>query len=215
MPAIPDEVCHKTQASCARERGSVSLAPVSADRYVTLAGRGRKVSAVCKALGLARRNVHRLRTRPKKWIDARPETGKRQRRQGAGLKAQITELPTFGYQRTCALVNRHPANTGAPRVNAKHVYRVVVGHALLLPNAPRRRQSSRPHEGQGKWRSRTAMCAGVLTASSSSATRVSRSRQPSPKTAATARSWTSGLGRARDCRASCRVRCSSKPWRSA
>jgi transposase InsO family protein len=33
------------------------------------------------------------------------------------------------------------------RVNAKRVYRVMADHALLLPKVPRRRQSSRPHEG--------------------------------------------------------------------
>lgn len=64
------------------------------------------------------------------------------------IKAQITELPTYGYRRACALVNRHRANTGAPRVNAKRTYRVMAAHALLLPKAPRRRQSSRPHEGK-------------------------------------------------------------------
>jgi putative transposase len=32
-------------------------------------------------------------------------------------------------------------------VNPKRVYQVMAAHALLLPKAPRRRQSSRPHEG--------------------------------------------------------------------
>ena len=108
------------------------------------------MKAVCQALGLARSNVHRLLTRPGNWIDART-----QRPADVSdatlldeLKAQITELPTYGYRRACALVNRHRANTGAARVNAKRVYRVMAGHALLLPKAPRRRQSSRPHEGK-------------------------------------------------------------------
>jgi len=35
------------------------------------------------------------------------------------IKAQITELPTYGYRRACALVNRQRAQAGAPRVNAK------------------------------------------------------------------------------------------------
>ena len=108
------------------------------------------MKAVCQALGLARSNVHRLLTRPDNWIDART-----QRPADVSdatlldeIKAQITELPTYGYRRACALVNRHRANTGAARVNAKRVYRVMAGHALLLPKAPRRRQSSRPHEGK-------------------------------------------------------------------
>ena len=108
------------------------------------------MKAVCQALGLARSNVHRLRTRPENWIDAR--TQRPAKLSDATLldeiKAQITELPTYGYRRACALVNRYRANTGAARVNAKRVYRVMAGHALLLPKAPRRRQSSRPHEGK-------------------------------------------------------------------
>ena len=44
-------------------------------------------------------------------------------------------------------MNRHREGTGAPRVNAKHAYRVMAVNALLLPKAPRRRQSSRPHSG--------------------------------------------------------------------
>ena len=64
------------------------------------------------------------------------------------IKAQITELPTYGYRRAGALVNRQRASEGAARVNAKRVYRVMAGNSLLLPKAPRRRQSSRPHEGK-------------------------------------------------------------------
>ena len=64
------------------------------------------------------------------------------------IKAQITDLPTYGYRRACALLNRHWADAGALRVNAKRVYRVMASHSLLLPKAPRRRQSSRPHEGK-------------------------------------------------------------------
>lgn len=110
------------------------------------------MKAVCAALGLARSNILRLQARPQDWVDGRT--------QGAAaaddaalleeIKAQITELPTYGYRRACALVNRQRANAGAPRVNAKRVYRVMAGNALLLPKAPRRRQSSRPHEGMNR-----------------------------------------------------------------
>ncbi|MDQ0570040.1 putative transposase [Variovorax paradoxus] len=91
-----------------------------------------------------------MQARPESWIDAR--TRRTAPASAVALldeiKAQITELPTYGYRRACALVNRHRATIGAPRVNAKRVYRVMSGHALLLPKAPRRRQSSRPHEGK-------------------------------------------------------------------
>ena len=42
-------------------------------------------------------------------------------------------------------LNRQRAARGAPRVNPKPVYRVMAQAALLLPKAPRRRQSARTH----------------------------------------------------------------------
>ena len=45
------------------------------------------------------------------------------------------------------VVNRKRAGIGVQRVNAKRVYRVMAGNALLLPRAPRRTQSSRAHTG--------------------------------------------------------------------
>ena len=61
------------------------------------------------------------------------------------LRQEIAELLSYGYRRACALVNERTAN-GAARVNAKRVYRVMAGAGLLLPRAPRRRQSARTHE---------------------------------------------------------------------
>jgi putative transposase len=90
------------------------------------------MTAVCQALGLARSNVHALRARPASWVD---------------IREQITELPSYGYRRACALVNRKRTITGGQRVNPKRAYRVMAGHALLLPKSPRRPQSSRAHTG--------------------------------------------------------------------
>ena len=104
---------------------------------------------VCEALGLARSNVHLLKTRLPSWADGRT------RREPVGdeqlladIRAQITELPSYGYRRACALVNRQRANVGTPRVNAKRVYRVMANNGLLLPKAPRRPVSSRRHDGR-------------------------------------------------------------------
>lgn len=104
---------------------------------------------VCEALGLARSNVHLLKTRQPSWVDGRT------RRLPAGdeqlladIRAQITELPSYGYRRACALVNRQRTSAGTPRVNAKRVYRVMSSNGLLLPKAPRRPQSTRRHDGR-------------------------------------------------------------------
>jgi putative transposase len=107
------------------------------------------VKSVCRVLGLARSHLHDLKGRPASWRDGR--TGRTPAHDAdllADIREQIAQLPSYGYRRACALVNRKRAAAGAPRVNPKRVYRVMAGNGLLLPKAPRRRQSSRPHEGK-------------------------------------------------------------------
>jgi putative transposase len=50
----------------------------------------------------------------------------------AEITAVIADLPTYGYRRVHALLRRHRAQTGAPAVNVKRVYRVMKTHGLLL-----------------------------------------------------------------------------------
>ena len=65
------------------------------------------MKAVCQALGLARSNVHELRSRPASWVDGRTErTPGGDDQLLADIREQITELPSYGYRRACALVNR-------------------------------------------------------------------------------------------------------------
>ena len=66
----------------------------------------------------------------------------------AQVRGHIAQLPSYGYRRACALVNRSRESAGLPRLNPKRIYRVMAGNGLLLPKAPRRRQSSRLHEGK-------------------------------------------------------------------
>lgn len=96
-------------------------------------------------MGLARSHMRDLLGRGEDWVDGRSH---RKPSDDAELltelRQEIANLPSYGYRRACALVNRQ----GAPRVNAKRVYRVMAGAGLLLPKAPRRRQSARTHEGR-------------------------------------------------------------------
>jgi transposase InsO family protein len=106
------------------------------------------VKTVCRALGLARSHIHELHHRPASWSDRR--TGRTPRGDEqllADIREQIADLPSYGYRRACALVNRKRAQEGGQRVNPKRAYRLMAQAALLLPKAPRRRQSSRPHNG--------------------------------------------------------------------
>jgi transposase InsO family protein len=106
------------------------------------------VKAVCEALGLARSHIHNLKHRAASWSDGRKARVLDDSELVAEVREQLAELPSYGYRRACALVNRQRVATGHARVNAKRVYRVMAAHKLLLPRAPRRRHSSRPHSGK-------------------------------------------------------------------
>ena len=106
------------------------------------------MTVVCEALGVARSHVHALRRRPQSWQDGRKaRTPREDEALVSEIKAKIADLPSYGYRRACALVNRQRKVASLPRVNAKRVYRVMAEHALLLPKAPKRRASSRRHDG--------------------------------------------------------------------
>lgn len=105
--------------------------------------------SVCQVLGIARSHLHDLRHRSDDWRDGRTcRTPRGDTQLLAEIREQIADLPSYGYRRACALVNRQRAAQAAPRVNPKRTYRVMAEAGLLLPKAPRRKQSSRVHDGQ-------------------------------------------------------------------
>lgn len=107
------------------------------------------MKTVCAILGIARSNIQERLVRPKDWSD-----GRRHRRTADDghllqeIREQIADLPSYGYRRACALVNRQRRARQLPRVNHKRVFRVMAEAKLLLPKAPKRSQSSRPHDGR-------------------------------------------------------------------
>lgn len=106
------------------------------------------MKTVCRALGLARSHVHELHHRSETWCDGRSgRTPASDAQLLVEIREQVADLPSYGYRRACALVNRQRAREGAARVNPKRAYRVMAHAGLLLPKAPRRPQSSRPHDG--------------------------------------------------------------------
>ena len=108
------------------------------------------MKAVCTALGVARSHVCLMAARPSDWIDGR--TTQTFHQPGDALlvnavRAEITALPTYGYRRAGALVNRTRAVMGLQTINHKRFYRVMKAHQLLLPKAPKRPDSGRLHDG--------------------------------------------------------------------
>jgi transposase InsO family protein len=108
------------------------------------------MKTVCLALGVARSHVHERAHRPAEWIDGRTAAcfdPVSDAMLVEAVRAEITGLPTYGYRRAGALVNRTRSLIGLCPVNHKRFYRVMKQHGLLLPKAPKRRASNRPHEG--------------------------------------------------------------------
>jgi putative transposase len=90
--------------------------------------------AVCRALGVARSHLHDPKGRAGSWRDGRKARVPAQDAQLlADIREKLSELPSYGYRRACALVNRKRLRVDAPRVNPKRVYRVMRSHGLSLP----------------------------------------------------------------------------------
>ena len=105
--------------------------------------------AVCKAFGLARSHLHTRVHRSQDWRDGRMNRTPAPDEELLGeIRQHIADLPSYGYRRACALVNRQRRAEGRQGVNPKRAYRVMAEAKLLLPKAPRRPQSSRKHEGK-------------------------------------------------------------------
>jgi len=108
------------------------------------------MKVVCSALGVARSHVIVMAARPDDWVDGRTTQTFHQPDDAIladAVRAEITALPTYGYRRAGALVNRTRALIGLQTINHKRFYRVMKAHQLLLPKAPKRPDSGRLHDG--------------------------------------------------------------------
>ena len=116
------------------------------------------MKTVCRVLGVARSHVYELHDRSEDWRDGRKgRTPAGDAQLLAEIRQQISDLPSYGYRRACALVNRQRSTQGSTRVNPKRAYRVMAQAGLLLPKASTApvQQNAR---GQGSgWTQRSAL----------------------------------------------------------
>ncbi|WNZ59552.1 IS3 family transposase [Myxococcus sp. MxC21-1] len=109
-------------------------------RGLVQAGR-HSVSAVARALGVARSTLHRpLGPREPRNPDAHVDAEVLE-----GLKAVAQERATYGYRRACALLNRQRRAAGKSPVNHKRAYRLMRDAQLLLQRHTGK--PTRTHEG--------------------------------------------------------------------
>ena len=107
------------------------------------------MKSVCSALGVARSNLYVRHRRPSDWRDSR--SGRAPAQDEAllvDIRRHIAELPSYGYRRAGALLNRERCSQGQQALNHKRIYRVMTQHRLLLTKAPKRRHASRIHDCQ-------------------------------------------------------------------
>lgn len=108
------------------------------------------MKAICEALGVARSNVVRLRSKPAEQVD--------RRRLGRDPKADAVVLeeirrtiyaqPSYGYARVWGLIRNDRLKAQAPRVNRKRIHRLMKENQLLLAQRIRRRNDTRAHDGR-------------------------------------------------------------------
>ena len=107
------------------------------------------MKTVCRVLGVARSNLYVRHHRCGDWQDGRRDrTPAQDEALLADLRRHIADLPSYGYRRAGALLNRERRSQDQATLNHKRIYRVMGRHQLLLPKAPKRRHSSRVHDGQ-------------------------------------------------------------------
>lgn len=121
------------------------------------------MKTVSEVLGVARSNIIERASRPATWSD-----GRRNRHPAddealvAEIRAEVRDLPTYGYRRACEFVRRRRRAHHRPLVNHKRIYRVMRAYGLLLPRSPRR-GADRRHDGTiGVDLSDTRWCSDAL-----------------------------------------------------
>ena len=107
------------------------------------------MKAVANVLGVARSNLHRRAHQPENGTDRRRHRVPRDDEALiAEIKIEIAALPSYGYRRAGAMVNRRRDAEGRARVNHKRIYRVMCEHCLMLTRHTGRPLDTRSHEGR-------------------------------------------------------------------
>jgi putative transposase len=104
---------------------------------------------VSEVLGVARSNLHVRARRRSDWRDGR--RGRRPRDDAelvAEIETEIAALPSYGYRRAWAMVNRRRDHERRRRVNHKRIYRVMRDYQLLLRRHTGRPIDTRRHDGR-------------------------------------------------------------------
>lgn len=118
------------------------------DCACALVARGRRTSDVSRSIGVSSAQLSLRVHRSPEWQDRRLHTSFDDTAVLSRIHTMVDELPTYGCRRVWALLRRRSERDALPVVNAKHVYRIMRTHHLLLERTPADPQRKRAHKGR-------------------------------------------------------------------
>lgn len=119
------------------------------DCACALVARGRRITDVCRSIGVSRAQLNVRVHRPSDWQDRRRQVHFNDAAVLSRISTAVADLPTYGYRRIWALLRRESEREGLPVVNAKRVYRIMRAYHLLLERKPAAPQRKQAHKGRG------------------------------------------------------------------
>ncbi|HCB1716472.1 TPA: IS3 family transposase [Citrobacter freundii] len=118
------------------------------DCACTLVARGRRITDVCRSIGVSRAQLSLRVNRLSGWQDRRRQSHFDDSEVLSRINTAVAVLPTYGYRRVWAVLRRESEREGQPVVNAKRVYRIMKSHHLLLERKPAAPCRKRAHKGR-------------------------------------------------------------------
>ncbi|WP_410707988.1 IS3 family transposase [Citrobacter amalonaticus] len=118
------------------------------DCACALVARGRRITDVCRSIGVSRAQLSIRVNRPSDWQDRRRQSHFDDSEVLSRINTVVADLPTYGYRRVWAVLRRESERGDLPVVNAKRVYRIMRVHHLLLERKPAAPCRKRAHKGR-------------------------------------------------------------------
>jgi len=118
------------------------------DCACALVARGRRITDVCRSIGVSRAQLSIMVHRLSDWQDHRRQPRFDDNAVLSRINTAVASLPTYGYRRVWALLRRESERDGQPVVNAKRVYRIMSTHHLLPERKPADNHRKRAHKGR-------------------------------------------------------------------
>lgn len=116
------------------------------DCACALVARGRRLTDVCRSIGVPLAQLSIRGHQPPDWQDRRRQLCSDDTAVLSRINAAVADLPTYGYRRVWALLRRDSERDALALVNAKRVYRIMRARNLPLERKPADPRRKRAHK---------------------------------------------------------------------